>query len=507
MIRQLAARICAAFFTLALMPGIAAAQSASRPDPAAETTTADRTVVRVVADSGGEVEVEAGWISVPESRLTASRRKVSIPYYRLKSTAARPAAPIFLLHGGPGSSGLDLVENEENFDEVMFYRSIADVVLFDQRGGGRSLPDLTCAGHSADLAEGEPFSLENLRPSLRAALTACRDHWISEGVDLSAYNTIENAADVDALRATFGYDKITLVGGSYGSHLGLQIMRLYPGIVDRAVFYGVEGPDNTWDSARAKLAALRRIAEAAEQSEELGSEIPGEGLIATLHRVLTRLEQNPVSVDIGSDEQPSVALVNADLVRFIATSQAGRRSNLNAWPEMVLAMNRGDFSTAARARARMRSLALQEPVHYSMDCASGISAELRAQYAVEAETYILGDLNFEYSMLCDLWPTEQPEAAYRETVRSEVPTLLIHGTWDLSTPIENAREALLGLSNGHLVEVSGGGHGALYNLYENWPPMRERMRQFLEGGAAEFPDTVFMPVPRFSAPELGSVPK
>ncbi|MEM7481565.1 MAG: hypothetical protein AAF481_10360 [Acidobacteriota bacterium] len=65
-----------------------------------------------------EVEVESGTWLVPENRRRPEGPAVSIPFYRLRSTAPRPAPPIFLLAGGPGSSWIDRFENPENFAEA-----------------------------------------------------------------------------------------------------------------------------------------------------------------------------------------------------------------------------------------------------------------------------------------------------------------------------------------------------------------------------------------------------
>src|SRR5215213_6884264 len=46
--------------------------------------------------------VELGKISVPEARSAPSGRSLNVAFLRLKSTSARPAAPIVFLMGGPG---------------------------------------------------------------------------------------------------------------------------------------------------------------------------------------------------------------------------------------------------------------------------------------------------------------------------------------------------------------------------------------------------------------------
>jgi pimeloyl-ACP methyl ester carboxylesterase len=141
----------------------------------------------------------------------------------------------------------------------------------------------------------------------------------------------------------------------------------------------------------------------------------------------------------------------------------------------------------------MRDLRLDDPMHYMMDCASGISPQRAARYRRHPAQELLGDVNWEYETLCDVWQAPDLGPEFRAPLVSAIPTLIVHGTWDTSTPIENAREVIAGLSNGHLVEVIGGGHGALYDLDRSWPPMRERLAAFLRGERVRFPTSVTLP--------------
>jgi pimeloyl-ACP methyl ester carboxylesterase len=443
----------------------------------------------VTLKSGSTVRVEAGELRVPESRRRPSSREITIPYYRLRSDSPTPASPIFLLHGGPGSSWLEQFPEDNMAREVAFYRTIADVIVFDQRGGGRSRPEMTCPDRKG-VQSGRPFTMALAADVMRELAIACRDRWLSAGVDLAAYNTVENAADVNDLRVALGYGKITLIGGSYGSHLALQFMRQYPDVVDRVVMFGIEGPDDTWDRPSATLATLGRIATAAEQSPAFAGRIPPGGLLKTLERVVERLEATPQQVTIGSGTDRRTVTVTADLVRMIARRGADRRNPANAWPEMILALDRGDYSIAAQAVAGAQNLQLPDPVHFSMDCASGISGRRREQVRTDPARTLLGNLSLEYEVVCPVWPSEDLGESFRSNVVSSVPTAIIHGTWDMSTPIENARNAASSLSNAQLVEVVGGNHGALYNLYASWPSMYDTMRAFLKGESATFPRSV-----------------
>jgi pimeloyl-ACP methyl ester carboxylesterase len=454
----------------------------------------------VTLRNGSVVRVEAGELQVPESRRRPSPRRVTIPYYRLKSESPNPGVPIFLLAGGPGGSWLDQFTNDENFKEVAFYRTIADVVLFDQRGGGHSQPAMGCS-QAEPLPADEAFNLAAVGRAMRIAATACRDQWLALGVDLAAYNTVENAADVNDLRLALGYDKVTLVGGSYGSHLALAFMRHYADAVDRAVLFGIEGPDHTWDNPSGMLNTLRRIAAATEQSPAFAGRLPPGGLIGALERVVARLELAPAEVGATDGAAARKTVVNADLIRRVAATGAGRRNDPEAWPMLVLALDRGDYSFPARATIRNRTVRVADPVHHSMDCSSGVSNERRRQYRDDPAATLIGDINFEYETLCAVWPADDLGEAFRTPLVSSIPTVIFHGTWDMSTPLENAREVVATLRNGQLVEVIGGNHGALYNLYERWEPMHARMSAFLKGQDVRFPATVDdMAAVHFTAP-------
>ena len=315
----------------------------------------------------------------------------------------------------------------------------------------------------------------------------------------------ESAADVNDLRKALGYDKIILAGGSYGTHLGFHVIRKYPQIVDRAIFSGIEGPDHTYDVPSEKLAALQRIAKVTEESGAFASRMPPGGLIAALESVIDRLREKPVIVPVQRGEKIYRTTVDERIVQMVAGRAAGKRDRPHLWPELILQMYEGDFTQPARAAHGLRSIGDSfNPMKYMMDCASGISDARRKQIADDPARELLGDPNMDLSVLCDIWDAPDLGEAFRENVFSDVPVLLLHGTWDTSTPIENARDVVKSLKNGHLIEVVRGKHGAVYDLFEHWPPMRKLVGDFLMGKATDIPEQVAMPPIVFPGQEASS---
>ena len=206
----------------------------------------------ITSENNKTLNVESEMFYVPENREFDNGRTIAIAYYRIKSESKNPTFPIFLLAGGPGGSYINSLPKEELFNEANFYSNFADVITFDQRGAGNSLPSLVCEGNEF-IPLAETLSKNNLQKALRNLATNCSDFWKDKGVDLSAYNTDESASDINDLRKAFNYEKIMLVGGSYGSHLGLHTIRKFPNTIERALFHGIEGPDHTWDVQRTIL--------------------------------------------------------------------------------------------------------------------------------------------------------------------------------------------------------------------------------------------------------------
>ncbi|NET31176.1 MAG: alpha/beta fold hydrolase [Cyanothece sp. SIO1E1] len=438
---------------------------------------------------GGSMLVEAGLLGVLEDRNRVAGRRISIAYRRFKTTNPKPGHPIFMLAGGPGSSWIESLHNDERLKEVRFYQQFSDVIVFDQRGAGASIPNLACEGRKR-VSHEAPFFFELLRPALTELTAECQEKWKAEGVDLSAYNTDENAADVDALRQVLGYEKMILIGGSYGSHLGLHVMRRFPERVDRVIFYGVEGPDHTWDNPTGLWHTLGRIAKAAEASAYYAGKVPEGGLLQALRTVIGRMTNKPIPYTLERKGKKYEVSITKELIQAIATFRAGKRSQPEVWPDLILAMYRGDYQLPAMASMGIRAVPAPHAMAKSMDFASGMSKTRRIKLENDPAREYLGDINWDYTLLEDQWEVKDLGDQFRSTVYSDIPTLLVHGTWDTSTPLENAKEVLAGLSQGQLIQVVGGGHGALYNLYEHWPAIYPLLEKFVKGKPVDFPKEV-----------------
>ena len=246
------------------------------------------TVVEV--DDVGKVDAEMGRLEVLEDRTKPQGRRIELVFARLKSTAAKPGSPIVYLDGGPGGSGIGIARVPEFFRTFDALRAIGDVILLSQRGTGFSSPRLACRGSGQPAPADIFLSAARMAAVMSPRLLACANELRAKGIDLNAYNTEASADDLDDLRRALGVQKITLLGFSYGAHLGLAAVRRHPDGIDRAIFLGTEGPDHsqkyphTFDFQLARLEAL----------EARGPNPPSVGLVQVTLALLNKLDGAPI---------------------------------------------------------------------------------------------------------------------------------------------------------------------------------------------------------------------
>ncbi|RPH55026.1 MAG: hypothetical protein EHM89_17770 [Acidobacteria bacterium] len=98
--------------------------------------------------------------------------------------------------------------------------------------------------------------------------------------------------------------------------------------------------------------------------------------------------------------------------------------------------------------------------YFVLDCGSGVSPSRRKQLAADPAVAVLGEVNLDYQAACPVWGSDLGDA-FRENFETTIPTVIVYGTWDVSTPQENALELAPFFKKSALVKVVGGSHGSL----------------------------------------------
>ena len=423
--------------------------------------------------AGETLAGDTGRVTVPERRTGGSGSSIQLAVLRIRSTAARPGAPIIYLAGGPGASGTAGMRGDL-FPTVAALRAVSDVIIFDQRGTGFTQPSLVVRG-TLGIPLDQSVMSESARNAAVERARAAAEEIRGRGIDLTAYNTVENADDVDDLRKALGAERIILWGHSYGSHLGLAYLRKYGRHVERAILGGINGPDQRRRYPSDGDILLARIDSVVRRTPGLRTVMPD--FLGTTRRVLAKLAANPVRGRVDSVE----VLIGKEEVQLLIALASGEASFIAALPLMIGELDAGRYDLVARqVRDVIKARPIGTAMTYPMDMSSGVSDARARRIRDQAPTAILGNaINYPFDQPAyrEAWGVKVLPDEFREPVTSDVPTFFISGTLDGRTSLTDAAEVMRGFRNRRSVIVDGASH----NPYALTTQLRDLMVRFAMG--------------------------
>ena len=437
-------------------------------------------------DASVPFEAFCGFLSVPEDRQIEGSRLISVAFAIVPGDGTKPD-PLVYLEGGPGGAPMANSGLIHDF-AIGAAADGRDVIYFDQRGTGYADPNLNCATERDFAAPPEFFETEEeFLAAQDEFLAGCFARFDDEGVYLSGYTTVENAEDVADLRIALGVEEWNLFGGSYGTDLGLTIMRDRPEGVRSVVLDSVFPPEVSVGGGEDGIGFLNRLERIVDycNSTECGAAFPN--LQSDINVGVDNLNANPAFVtgteaellfgipdfpvdgnlllQIASFDLPNPylpALFNAAASDDPAVRQAGVDSFMRATSfyifgldapqqETVLADFRGIPGPAAQfSDGFFFTVMCAEETPYT-DLATMASAEWSEAITGFAAT-IIGP---QIVSACNVIGTEvdiQPEVpAVGEPVFSDIDSLVIYTDNDNQTPPEWSELTASRLTNVDLV--------------------------------------------------------
>jgi pimeloyl-ACP methyl ester carboxylesterase len=449
---------------------------------------------RVLKTQGGKsLEADAGRLMVPENRARRDSRLIPIRFLRLKSNAAKPRAPLFYLAGGPGDRGIS--ESPNMLEFWSHFLANQDVVLFNQRGVGDSTLNWEWDGPlplasflSADSAMSHAMRL------IERGAAAVRER----GVDLAGYNTAESATDIDALREALGYERVSLLAFSYGTHLACAFLRRFDARVESAILLGVEGPDQTYKLPWTMDTQFRKLAVLAARDSVVGRQVPD--LTALYDRVIAKLQKQPMLVTLPSPAGgDSVRIpIGPFGLRYILRADIGDATDLPVFPRLLWSIDRGDPSVLAWFVAKRAGGALGfSGMNLAMDAASGATAGRSALIEAQAKTSRFADIvNFPFPAAERAIGVPDLGDAFRAPVVTNARILVISGALDFNTPPFQSEEFRWGAPNTtHLIVENAGHEQTFLQNNEAWPVARDFLTgQDVKDRRITYPPLRFIPL-------------
>ncbi len=434
-----------------------------------------------------DTDPECGWLVAPQLRRAdgPSRAEVRIPVAIFRATDPNPSPdPVFYLHGGPGSGAL--TSFSWFADSILDpFNGERDVVVFDQRGAGLSEPSLECRWYTLLDAQSEIPDQATLQREAIAVFDECADDLTLAGVDLTAYNSLANAADIEDLRRVLGYDQVNLYGVSYGTRLAQTVIREFPWAV-RSVILDSAYPTNvdlTLSMPGNFRDAMDRVVARCEAEVSCAAAYPD--LAATLERVAAGSEASPLSVN-GRPIQPTgLALVLFSMLYdhttialipgFITDIDAGSNGLFDGYLRSTDALRLGGVGPFITV------MCAEEVPFSGPGLIEGSRTGVPLYDAIDAFPDGRGPGAFA---ACDAWRAAPVDPIENQPIEIHVPTLVLAGEFDPITPARWGEALAAPWEQATYLEVAAYGHAVIAA-----PCAADRVAGFVEQPASAV-DTV-----------------
>ncbi len=411
-------------------------------------------------------------VTVPLDRSGATPGTLSLLVQRVTDRPRR-ADVLLVLTGGPGQAATPLHEAIEG--ALAPALSFRELVVFDQRGTGAGA--LRCP----------TVERQDVRDET-GAVAACAARL---GPSSSHFTSKDSVEDIEAVRDAVGAERISLLGVSYGTKVALGYAVAHPDRVDRLVLdspVALDGPD---PFGRSGMAALPRVL--ADLCRGRHCRGVTRDPLGDLGRLAGRLRVGPLrGTVVGSHGQRRRSTLRESGLLGLVLASDVDPTLLPALPAATRSALRGDGAPILRlARTAGAAEAPERPDEFSTAllvatlCEEtalpwGRTAALEQRRAeLDAAAQSLGDAPFapfgraaaiadSIMPACLGWPAAGVAPSLAGPAPA-APTMLLDGTNDLRTPLEDGRAIAATLPNARILEATGVGHSVISTATSKCP--------------------------------------
>lgn len=410
--------------------------------------------------------VEFGYVTVPERHARPEGPVIQLAVARFRGGSENPAPdPVVLNTGGPGDSNMDQFLPLLAGPAGPVVLAERDAVIVELRGLRYSKPALVCEEvYEAQLAMvGEDVKGAEANGKLLDGMRSCHQRLVAEGIDLSAYNNVETAADIALILSSLGYEKFNLFGSSAGTIVAQHVIRDFPERVRSVVLNAAVPLGRPW------LAEM--MPNAAASLEKAFRQCAGDSACAAAYpdlenrffALLDKLNEEPVTLPVSNpvDGETVDFVLNGDrlstwlfstmysntqIPATVGRFLEGNFEELQSGPHLFFPMTRFTYGLSY-------SIFGSEAVGYTLE-----DTRVAGRYAAFADGCAMFFGPRLQVQARDFWAVDALDPAKRGPLHSDVPVLILNGELDHILPPRYAKDAAERLPNGHLYLFPGVAH-------------------------------------------------
>ena len=418
--------------------------------------------------------LECATVEVPMDYANPGGKRISIAINRLKASGSAQGS-ILVNPGGPGASGVDLVESGSAMFSTTLKKNF-NIVGFDPRGISRSEPVkcLTDKERDAEAADNTGPTktaayMDHVEKHVKEYTAKCKEN---SGDILAFVDTESSARDLDILRDALGDSKLNYLGYSYGTKLGATYAGLYQDRTGRLVLDGAMDPSLSEQEITLGQAKgfEKAITAYLQDCLKNSNTCPFTGSVDNARQELIHLMNTVIDAPVPTNTGRDVSItqfVNGFITPFYEPS---------LWPMLSLALkdvldsDNGDTILALADASSGRQdngtyKGNQEDAFNAVNCWDYPRGTTRDQMMAEydqlvAASPVLGKYLAFGGFMCDNWPAPERVKPAPASADNAAPMVIIGTTGDPATPYEWAQALRQQLKTSTLVTYQGNGHTA-----------------------------------------------
>ena len=340
----------------------------------------------------------------------------------------------------------------------------------------------------------------------------CADSVLVAGHNPAAYTSVDSAEDIHALFEALNVPRWNVYGASYGTRLALEYMRQHPSDIRSVVLEAVSPPQARLyedDAAHTNRAIQYLIGQCATQPA-CNEAYPDLG--SRLQTLIERLDKEPMLITRERPDGEGQIVVPVDDERLLSRiySMLYSYEDIRYVPRLIDAYDRKVWTEINdEVDNRIRSAGdpkdKGEAMRMSVQCFEEAPFNDFAKADAEYANYpLLRGLAQDHiwqsnKEACNVWrrifAVDETRDSDGDAVVSDLPTLILTGTFDPITPPAYARMVARKLANSHLFEFPRSGHGVLSDSmcareiadsFLETPDIRPSTKCHLEGDELDF---------------------
>jgi pimeloyl-ACP methyl ester carboxylesterase len=392
--------------------------------------------------------IVCGKLRVPENWGKPGKTIISrVAIAKAANQAGKRSDPIVFLTGGPGISAFKFVDYLASLPMA----KDRDMIIVEPRGYGYAEPALLC------------------EPQERADMALCAKRLTAKGIDLTQYGTENMVRDLEALRDALKLKQWNVFGVSYGTFSASHYARMFPGSIRTLLLDSPYPPGSGFlYGYNASLNSFDLVFEHCEADPACNAAYPD--LKSRFVAALQSLEKAPVTLNgekiDGGAAFEAIYYVLYETHSFLVV------------PKLVDALARRDFGTIfgpstdtgtattnATKRVFDESRTSADGILASITCSEIVQLPVAANREVALKAPWPEDIvklarpeGWNFVEMCEQWKIARAPARLAEHVVSNIPTLVLVGTFDPTTPPEMGEAYVKGWPQAPLFEHPGAAH-------------------------------------------------